>query len=145
MQIFRKLFLPKCEECGAVITDGGYPGLGPGVMCENCHRKRVAAHERDRLTRALNFSQQVLDRINKDFPPENVAEVIAALTEYGKGRHEYDPLSMRLAILRLANGDKGKIPQLVRLAKEDYRNIYGEVQDKYGRDWEKEFVGQPLS
>lgn len=143
MQILRRMFSLRCEECGRVIKDGGYSGLGPGQICEDCHNKLEAERERVRWSRSLDWSQEVRDRVNKDFSPEEVGEVLTTLADYGKARHEDSPDFMRLAILRIANGEKERLPELVREAKLDFRDVLAEVQRKYGMDWLKEFIGEP--
>jgi len=52
-------------------------------------------------------AQHVTDRVKKDFRPEDVDEALAILDQYGKDKWEDSPEFMRLAVLRLANGNKG--------------------------------------
>lgn len=141
MQIFRILFPVKCEECGQIIQGERFQGLGPGPICEVCY-KRIEAERKQRDEKSSRkISQQVMDRVNRDFLPEDVDEVLAILTDYGKARHEQgDKEFMRLAILRLANGDKQKLPRLVKVAKLDYRDILAEIHREYGQDWLERFI-----
>jgi hypothetical protein len=141
MQLFRRLFSVKCEECGRLIQGEGYPGLGPGAICEGCYKRIEAERERQYEESSRKISQQVIDRVNKDFPPEDRDEVLRRLTEYGKARYEHgDQEFMRLAILRLANGDKQKLLGLVKMAKVDYRDILGTIHQEYGTDWLKKYI-----
>jgi hypothetical protein len=49
---------------------------------------------------------------------------------------------MRLAILRLANGNKNKLPGLIKTAKDDYRNILSAIHNQYGQDWIEKFLNE---
>ncbi|HYP29406.1 MAG TPA: hypothetical protein VE262_22030 [Blastocatellia bacterium] len=143
MQIFRMLFPLRCEECGRVIKGEGFSGLGPGAICEACNKRleevRKLTYEASNRTTA----RQVIDRVNKDFPAEDADEVLAVLADYGKAEYEKsDQEFIRLAILRLANGDKQKLPSLVKMAKLDYRDILAPIHDEYGQNWLERFVNE---
>lgn len=91
----------------------------------------------------INVSaEQMMDRVKKDFQFEDVAEALGILDQYGDDEREESPEFMRLAVLRLANGNKQKLPGLIRTAKWDYRNILGEVQYQYGQDWVEKFLNE---
>ena len=80
-------------------------------------------------------AQHVTDRVKKDFLPEDVYETLAILDQYGKDESDMSPAEfMRLAILRLANGNKQKLPGLIQTAKDDYRNILSAIHYHYGQD-----------
>lgn len=65
-----------------------------------------------------------VDRIvRRDFPPEEVAAVHAALAEYGKQKWHNEVPRVRVAILKLANGHLDKLPRIIRTAAEDYRDV----------------------
>lgn len=141
MQIFRMLFPLKCEECGQIIKGERFQGPGPGSICEVCNKRLEEERERGYEKANRKTAQQVVDRVNKDFPPEDIDEVFTILADYGKARYEKaDQEYMRLAILRLANGDKQKLPRLVKAAKLDYRDILAEIQGEYGLDWLERYV-----
>ncbi len=143
MKIFRALFPLKCEECGKIIKGETYPGLRPGPLCEACHNR--LEEERVRRDRETNRerAQQVVDRVTKDFLPEDIHEVFTILAEYGKAKSESpDQEFMQLAVLRLANGDKEKLAKLVRVAKGDRRDILAEIYREYGQDWLERFVNE---
>lgn len=86
--------------------------------------------------------QHVIDRVKKDYRPEDVDEVLAILAEYGKCEHETSPEFMRLAVLRLANRNKQKLPRLVETAKWEYRDVLGGVQYQYGEDWLAKYLDE---
>jgi len=87
-------------------------------------------------------AQHVTDRVKKDFRPEDVDEALGVLDQYGKDAWEDSPEFMRLAILRLANGNIQKLPGLIQTAKYDYRDILGEIHYQYGRDWVEKFLNE---
>jgi hypothetical protein len=87
-------------------------------------------------------AQHVTDRVKKDFRPEDVDEALAILDQYGKDKWEDSQEFMRLAVLRLANGDKRKLPGLIQTAKYDYRDILGEIHYQYGQDWVEKFLNE---
>ena len=91
----------------------------------------------------INVSaEQVTDRVKKDFRPEDVDESLAILDQYGKDKSDEWPEFMRLAILRLAKGDKQKLPGLVQTAKWDYRNILSAIHHQFGQDWIEKFLNE---
>lgn len=87
-------------------------------------------------------AQHVTDRVKKDFRPEDVDEALAILDQYGKDKTDEWPDFMRLAILRLANGNIKKLPGLVQTAKYDYRDILGAIHYQYGQDWIEKFLNE---
>lgn len=57
----------------------------------------------------INVStQQVMDRVKRDFQPEDVDEALGILEQYGEDEREEWPEFMRLAILRLAKWKRTK-------------------------------------
>jgi hypothetical protein len=87
-------------------------------------------------------AQHVTDRVKKDFRPEDVDEALGILDQYGREKWEDWPEFMRLAILRVANGNIKKLPGLIKAAKDDYRNILSEVHYRYGQDWVEKFLNE---
>jgi len=68
----------------------------------------------------------------RDFPPEQVAGVLAALEEYGD--READ--RVRLAILKLADRDLQKLRYWLEQAKDDYRAVLGPAEyPQYRKRW----------
>jgi hypothetical protein len=88
-------------------------------------------------------AQQVTDRVKKYFRPEDVDEALAFLDQDGKDESDMSPAEfMRLAILRLANGNIKKLPGLIRTAKKDYRDILSPIHYQYGHDWIEKFLNE---
>ena len=146
MQILRALFPLKCEECGRTIEGEGLPGLGPGPICRLCHTKLEEERELGYQKANRKTAQQVVDRVRRDFRPEDFDEVFTILSDYGKAADERASREfMWLAILRLANGKKHLLADLVSRAKFDYRDILAPVQYKYGLDWLEKFVNEQSS
>ena len=87
-------------------------------------------------------AQHVTDRVKKDFRPEDVDEALGILDQYGREKWEDWPEFMRLAILRVANGNIKKLPGLIKAAKDDYRNILSEAHYRYGQDWVEKFLNE---
>jgi hypothetical protein len=86
--------------------------------------------------------EDVINRVKKEYPPEDVDEVLTILGEYGRDEYESSPEFMRLAILRLANRNKQKLSGLVKTTKWDYRDVLGGVQYQYGLDWLGKYLGE---
>jgi hypothetical protein len=61
--------------------------------------------------------------VHRDYPPEVVPVVLAALQEYGAKSWHNEPARVRLAVLRLADGHLEKLHQELAVAKEDYRDV----------------------
>jgi hypothetical protein len=57
------------------------------------------------------------------FAEPDRAAVLAALDRYGTERHESERERVQLAIVELSGGDQGRLLDLVRDAKTDYRDI----------------------
>jgi hypothetical protein len=71
--------------------------------------------------------------VKRDFPPEDFALVMAILNEY-VARFNDNPSPVRLAALRLANGNVARLRTLVESAKRDYRDvILPAVYPSYGK------------
>ena len=59
----------------------------------------------------------------RDFPADQVAQVLALLAEYGPEDWHGEPDRVRVACLKLANGDLERLRREVEGAKHDYRDI----------------------
>lgn len=68
-------------------------------------------------------SKHVERIVNRDFPAEQVAEVMVFLDEYGKEKFEVDVDRVRLAVLKLANGNLEMVRKRIQDAKGDYRDV----------------------
>ena len=61
--------------------------------------------------------------VRRDFPADRVAEVRALLDEYGKEKWEREPHRVRLAALKLAEGNVERLRGAIELAKRDFRDV----------------------
>lgn len=61
--------------------------------------------------------------IHRDFPRVQVDDVLAILAEYGTEIWHKEKERVRLASLKLANGDLGKLRSAIDRAKLDYRDV----------------------
>jgi len=61
--------------------------------------------------------------VRRDFPSEQVAEVVAVLNEYGTESWQRETHRVRLAVLKLAAGNMEKLRQGIETAKKDYRDV----------------------
>jgi hypothetical protein len=70
------------------------------------------------------LSPAVARRVARMWPvEEDRRRVRAALATYGTESHEGEQERVRLAILKLAEGDAAQLPALVATAKRDYRDV----------------------
>jgi len=61
--------------------------------------------------------------IARDFSAEQVAPVRAALAEYGTKAWHAEPDRVRVAILKMADGDSGRLRNALAAADQDYRDV----------------------
>src|SRR5581483_7665962 len=61
--------------------------------------------------------------VRRDFPEAQVADVLAMLAEYGTEIWHKERERVRLAALKLVNGDVGKLRSTIDRAKLDYRDV----------------------
>jgi hypothetical protein len=65
-----------------------------------------------------------VDRVvRRDFPPDEVAGVLATLEAYGRQSWHREVPRVRLAILKQAQGDWKKLRRALATADKDYRDI----------------------
>jgi len=76
----------------------------------------------------------------RDFSATEVAGVLVLLATYGTESYETAPDTIRLALLRLVNGDATKLPQWVAWAKLDWRDVLLAVHQTYGTSWQTLFL-----
>jgi hypothetical protein len=74
-------------------------------------------------------------KVRRYWPDEDPAEIIAILNQYG-GSGEPGRTRVQLAILKLAEGQKERLPELVQMAKRDYRDVlaYAEYPEQIKTD-----------
>jgi hypothetical protein len=61
--------------------------------------------------------------VHRDFPEAQVEDVLAILAEYGTEIWHKEKERVRLAALKLASGDLGKLRTAIDRAKLDYRDV----------------------
>ncbi|MBY0277963.1 hypothetical protein K2Z84_21735 [Candidatus Binatia bacterium] len=67
--------------------------------------------------------QQLLDAVERDFAAGDASAVLAIVDEYGAEPNEPEPERVRLAIVRLAAGDREMLQKLLYAARYDYRDV----------------------
>lgn len=82
-------------------------------MTKDTNQSEDLSDERSRL----------LEMVTRLFPNENHLDILGLLEEYGNRAHEREVFRVRQNILKLSNGQKNRIPELVKQAKTDYRDI----------------------
>jgi hypothetical protein len=65
----------------------------------------------------------VIDRVKKDFPPENLDEVLEVLSFYGTETYERETERVLFAVLNLSQGSVQAVWDFVDRAKKDYRDV----------------------
>ncbi len=70
-------------------------------------------HSRDNVIAAIRIA----------FPAAASTAILAVLDQYGTESYENDRERVQLAIIQLSGGVEGKLPELVRVAKTDYRDV----------------------
>ena len=61
--------------------------------------------------------------IHREFTAERFEEVLAIVNEYGLEKWEIEADRVRVAVLKLANGDLERLRARVKRAKRDYRDV----------------------
>lgn len=69
------------------------------------------------------MKNRVLRKIKKMWPGVDPQEILDILNEYGTERYETGRERVQLGILKLSKGDRKRLPELVRMAKIDWRDI----------------------
>ena len=77
--------------------------------------------------------------VTRDFAEDDNTIVSALLKEYGAESWHQEPTRVRLAALKLADGDVGRLTAELENAKNDYRDILGSAEypsymDHYDKD-----------
>jgi hypothetical protein len=66
---------------------------------------------------------RVLEKIKKTWPNTDPQEILDILNAYGTEKHETGRERVQLAILKLSGGKRDLLPDLVRMAKTDWRDV----------------------
>ena len=65
---------------------------------------------------------EVLRKVRSCWPNDDPEEILAILDDYGTGPHERGRERVHLASPKLSDGQRGRLPDLVSMAKADYRD-----------------------
>jgi hypothetical protein len=65
----------------------------------------------------------VINKIRQYWPDEDPQAILAILNQYGTEEMERGRTRVHLAILKLSEGELSKLPNLVVMAKRDYRDV----------------------
>ena len=66
---------------------------------------------------------QVLRKIKQMWPDADPQEILGILNVYGTESYETGQTRVQLAILKLSEGDRERLPDLVKMAKVDFRDV----------------------
>jgi hypothetical protein len=72
---------------------------------------------------ANNVEKRVFSKIKRMWPETNPEEIIELLNQYGTESWESGRARVQLAILKLSEGNVDRLPELVRMAKRDWRDV----------------------
>ena len=64
----------------------------------------------------------------RDYPEDQVAQVLRVLDEYGTAKWEVNTARVRAAILKLAKGDSSQVNRFVEAARTDFRDVLSEAE-----------------
>lgn len=74
--------------------------------------------------------------VQRDFPADRSAEVLALLDEYGTESWQREPDRVRLAVLKLAAGSLERLRYQIEQAKCEYRDVLGAAEyPRYTKVW----------
>ena len=83
--------------------------------------------------------REVLEKIAQYWPGANHQEVMTVLDEYGEESHGLGRARVQLAILKLSEGERERLTELVGMAKKDYRDVLAYAE--YPEEMRIGFVG----
>lgn len=94
----------------------------------------------DIVTESMISEADIEAVVRRDFAEPDVAAVSALLATYGVESYERDAHLIRLALLRVVNGDRTALVQWVAWAKRDWRDVLAAVHQTYGHAWVAGFL-----
>lgn len=66
---------------------------------------------------------QVLRKVQHYWPDKQPDEVMSILDQYGEGKYEQERERVQLAVLKLSEGRFKRLPDLVKAARGDFRDV----------------------
>jgi hypothetical protein len=87
-----------------------------------------------RITRS-----KVLEKITQYWPDVDPQEVMNFLDEYGVESHEQERARVQLAILKLSEGERARLEELVGIAKREFRDVLAYAE--YPEEMSIGFIG----
>ena len=80
--------------------------------------------------------EDVVRIILRDFPQEEFDSIVAVMNKYGTEEWERERPRVRLAVLKLADGNLEKLKQAIETAKRDCRDVVAAAEyPEYFRSW----------
>lgn len=77
---------------------------------------------------ARTTRDRVLDKVAHYWPDVDPMEIMSILDEYGADSSERGRDRVQLAILKLSGGQRDQLPELVSMAKRDYRDVLADAE-----------------
>ncbi|HZQ69041.1 MAG TPA: hypothetical protein VFA68_11035 [Terriglobales bacterium] len=75
------------------------------------------------MPEAPPLTSEMLQEIQRLFPPESIARVSALLLSYGEQNYEREVNRVRWGLLHVSGDDIVKLERMVAMAKRDYRDL----------------------
>lgn len=88
---------------------------------------------------ARTTRDKILDKVARYWPDVDPREIMSILDECGAVSSERGRARVQLAILKLSEGQRDQLPELVRMAKRDYRDVLAYAE--YPEQMRLGFVG----
>jgi len=82
---------------------------------------------------------KVHEKVVEYWPDANPDDILSSLDQYGQEGTERGRARVQLAVLKLCEGDRSRLEDLVRMAKTDYRDVLAYAE--YPEEMRLGFVG----
>lgn len=82
---------------------------------------------------------KVREKVAEYWPDANPDDILRVLDRYGQEGTERGRARVQLAVLKLCEGDRARLENLVRMAKTDYRDVLAYAE--YPEEMKLGFVG----
>lgn len=98
-------------------------GVGVGVHSALRSLARKPVKSRPAQPTVNPTREAVLSAVDRQFAAHDRAEALRLLEQYGSESHERERERVQLAIVTLSKGELAAVADLVRAAKQDYRDV----------------------